>query len=280
MGRRRKVSVLNYTDYRKYLEDFYNEQKARTPGFSYRNFARKAGFNSSGLFKDVISGRINIEKSVIRKFARGTGLTPREAEYFRALVLFNQSRSNEQKNRHFKKLVGFWSGPSARLRFRHHRYFSRWYYAAIREMLSVIRVKENFRELARSLRPQIRSVEVKRAVNLLLKLGIIRRDAAGYLEASDQVLSTGPDFKSLHLANFQRTMMDLAKESIDRIPAKQRNVATLTFSATQKAIEDIQTEINASRKRIIGIIRECKDMDRIYQMNVQLFPMSHIKDVK
>ncbi|MGE0616139.1 MAG: TIGR02147 family protein, partial [Bacteriovoracia bacterium] len=42
-----KPNLFEYTDYRKYLEDYYNFKKATDPGFSYRSFAKAAGFTSS-----------------------------------------------------------------------------------------------------------------------------------------------------------------------------------------------------------------------------------------
>ena len=39
-------NIFNYSDYRKFLADFYKDKKASTPSFSYQNFSRQAGFMS------------------------------------------------------------------------------------------------------------------------------------------------------------------------------------------------------------------------------------------
>jgi len=39
-------SLFTYTDFRKYLADFYEEKKQTTRYFTYRYFSQKAGFKS------------------------------------------------------------------------------------------------------------------------------------------------------------------------------------------------------------------------------------------
>ena len=43
------ISIFDYTDYRRYLSDYYYKCKRVSKAFSYRYFAKKAGVNSVGL---------------------------------------------------------------------------------------------------------------------------------------------------------------------------------------------------------------------------------------
>ncbi|MFH1761525.1 MAG: TIGR02147 family protein [bacterium] len=88
---KKKVSVFDYTDYRRYLADYYTEQKEINPSFSYRYFAQKAGYNSSGMYKDIVSGRTNIKPGFIAKLSKAIRHGKREEEYFETMVLFNQA---------------------------------------------------------------------------------------------------------------------------------------------------------------------------------------------
>jgi uncharacterized protein (TIGR02147 family) len=71
MAKGSALRVFDYTDYRKYLSDYYDEQKKKTPSFSYRFFAKKAGYNSSGLYKDILSNRTGMYRDLIARVARG-----------------------------------------------------------------------------------------------------------------------------------------------------------------------------------------------------------------
>jgi len=75
-----KINIFDYTDYRKYLLDFYTDQKRSKKAFSYRFFARKAGINSVGLYKDVVEGRQNLGRALIFKFSTAMGHSKKEGE--------------------------------------------------------------------------------------------------------------------------------------------------------------------------------------------------------
>src|SRR5258706_2599512 len=101
-----KPDIYTYTDYRKFLADYYREQKARDPKFSNRYFSQKIGYNSSGFFSDVLSGKKNLTGPVLLKLARALKLKKGEEEYFINLVNFNQARTIDERNRFYEKLMG------------------------------------------------------------------------------------------------------------------------------------------------------------------------------
>ncbi len=43
-------SVFEYTDYRLFLQDYYNDKKAANKAFSHRFIADRVGFKSGGSF--------------------------------------------------------------------------------------------------------------------------------------------------------------------------------------------------------------------------------------
>ena len=56
-------NVFEYTDYRKFLKDYYEDNKGKKPYFSYRYLSKKAGINASAFFKYVIEGKRGLPKS-------------------------------------------------------------------------------------------------------------------------------------------------------------------------------------------------------------------------
>lgn len=47
-------SLFSYDDYRKFLQDYFEEQKSQSTAFSHRFFAAKAGFKTSSYCLNVI----------------------------------------------------------------------------------------------------------------------------------------------------------------------------------------------------------------------------------
>ena len=57
--------IIEYTDYRQYIADFYAERKNRS-AFTWRDFALKAKFSSAVFLKYVCEGKKNLtSKSAI-----------------------------------------------------------------------------------------------------------------------------------------------------------------------------------------------------------------------
>ena len=94
--------ISTYTDYRKFLKDYYAEVKTKTPGFSYLAFARMAGLNSKGFIFNIFSGKRTLSRSNILGFIQAMKLDKYEAAYFENLVAFNQARSLKERNSLFR----------------------------------------------------------------------------------------------------------------------------------------------------------------------------------
>ena len=77
--------VSSYLDFREYLRDFYLEKK-KTTGFSFRDFAKVAGFSSPVFIKLVMDGKANLAQSGATKLCNAMGLRNRERVYFKNLI--------------------------------------------------------------------------------------------------------------------------------------------------------------------------------------------------
>jgi uncharacterized protein (TIGR02147 family) len=278
MDKPRPVSIYDYTDYRQFLKDYYDEQKAKTPAFSYRYFARKAGFNSSGLYKDIVDGRTGITRSLILRFATAMKLSAKQQEYFETMVYFNEAKTVEEKKLYFERLMKYHNSKAFKVDKSQYEYYSKWYYIAVRELLAIGSFKDDYAAIAQSLNPAIRREQAKKAIQVLKKLGLIAADRNGCYKVVDKILTTGSEVKSLAIANFQKTMMDMAKEAIDRHPPDLRSISTVTFSVPRGAYDDITAELVACRKRVLGMVERSENETMVCQLNMQLFPLTQIKE--
>ena len=84
--------------------------------------------------------------------------------------------------------------------------------------------------------------------------------------------------KSLSATELQRQMGELAIRSLDEVPVDERNVSGMTFGVSEEAYQRITKEIADFRRRITAIAMQDTDENRIYRLNVQLFPLT--KDLK
>jgi len=275
--RKQKIVVYDYLNYRQYLKAYYIESKRLNEHFSYRYFAAIAGYNSSSLLKRVTDGHLNIEKEVIKKISTAIGHNRKEAVYFENLVHFNQATTVAEKTKNFEKLINVLRNKENQVAVGQYDYFSKWYIPAIRDLLSCNNFAHDYKDLAKHLRPKITEKQARSAINILLKHGFIKKNHEGFYKAVDQIVTTELELKSSIIANYQKSLMDLAKEAIDRFPPHERDISTLSFSISRKALIEIKNETELFRTKLKNIIKNCKDEEMLYNMNIQIFPLSKIK---
>lgn len=279
-----ELSVYSYTDYRKYLSDYYDEQKQRNKAFSYRYFARNADINSVGLYRDVIEGRQKIGRALIIKFSTAIGHTKKEAEYFENLVFFNEARSAEERKLFFERMLTHQTaGTKSRVVDEtRYEYYQKWYYSAVRSLISIGKFRnddKSYRKIGGILNPHIRPENIKNALKVLTRLKFITENSDGYFTLVDPIITTGilrpeKNVTILNVVNFQKEVTALASESIDRFGAKDINLSTLTIGISDATKELIKNELAAVRDKIAALAERDTDPDRVYQLNMQYFPLS------
>ncbi len=270
-----ELDVFDYLDYRAYLRDYYLDRKDKR-GFSYRSFSRRAGLKSPNYLKLVIDGSRNLSLEMSKRFAKAVGLKDDPASYFVALVRFNQAKNTTERNTSYAEMTGFRRYRKARpLDVSHAAYHSTWYIPAIRELAA----RDDFRDdpewISRALLPKISVQDAKSALETLLELGLLVRKKDGKIEQGEELVSTGPETRGLHIRNYHRMMMDRAAEAMDTIPGSDRDVSALTLCLGEHGLVRLKERLQRFRRELLELSTLEDDPHQVVQLNLQLFPLSH-----
>lgn len=268
-------SVFHYTDYRKFLRDYYAWAKANRKGFSHRAFMAKTGMSGPNYFKRVMDGVHDLTDNSIPRFATALELGEAETQYFRHLVYFNQAATLEDKDRWFGVLMDL-KAPHSHyvLEKAQYEYYKDWYNVAIREMLSFFPYQDDAVEMARRLAPAVQPKKVKKAIELLEGLGLIARREDGTYQATSTFIHSDPDVQSLLIPKFHQSMTRLAEEAITRFPKEERYFSSSTVSLSEKTYHEIIELIRGARKEVLRKVGEDPAPERVYHLNMQLFPLT------
>lgn len=271
-----RPAVFKFIDYRAYLRAMFDYHKATVRHFSYRYFARKAGFAAPNFIKLVMDGKRNLSSASISKIAKGFTLKKKERDFLENLVLMNQAADHEERNFYYKKMLSL-NGDTgaAKIEKEQYEYFSKWYYPVIRELVTFGDRRYTPAEIAAMLNPPITEHEARKALKLLANLKMIRLDAHGCWRQCNDIISTGPEVKSMAVANFHREMIRLGAEAIERVPARERDISALTISIDSGRLTDLKEKIAQFRREILDLAHDEKRPDQVIQMNLQLFPLSN-----
>ena len=253
----------------------FDHKKETVSSFSHRNFSRLAGFSSPNFLKLVIDGQRNLTNTSIAKIAKGFKLKKPEREYFENLVYMNQATDHQERDHYYKKTISMKTPKNVKLlQTAQYNYFSKWYLPVLRELVIFDGKKLTAHELVEKLSPKIKVKEVETALNQLQDLGLIFKDKNGNWKQSEKIITTGPEVKSLLIANFHHEMIKIAAESIDRYSADKRDISAVTLSITQKDIPEIKSKIAEFRKKILKEYACDEAPDQVIQINIQMFPLT------
>jgi uncharacterized protein (TIGR02147 family) len=269
------VSVFQYLDAREFLRQAYDAEKRANKDFSHRYIAKAMGAGSSSFFKDVLLGRAALSQARAAKFAKLFRLPPKEAEYFENLVDFTQASTQEDKERYLRKLGDRASGgPQAILEASQLEYLQKWHYAAIRELLEVVDFRGDYEALAQALDPAITEAEARDAIQLLLRLKLIQKNAQGRFEKTTDVISTGILKDPEKAKPGIRANLDLARRALDTHPVAVRPFSYLTICVSEQTFQHVRDKLRTVRREILEAVSRDADADRLYQLNLQFFPLS------
>ncbi len=267
--------MFRYRDYREFLAAYYAVKKAS--GLSYRSFAKAAGVGAPNYLKLVIEGKRNLSDDMSERFAKACRLNSESTAYFKLLVAFNQARTDERRNELHARLSEFPRFRAAqRLDLAQKEYHSTWYHPAIREMVACPGFVERPTDIARQLWPAITEKQALRALESLLKLGMLERDGTGRLRQSTRAVTTGEQASGLYIRNYHAEMMQRATAAMETVPSQHRFITSLTLSASDATLAEIQRRVDELREDLVALCDADPNPNRVVQLNLQLFPLSHV----
>jgi len=270
-----RPSVYEYSDYRLFLEDLYRHLKSKHRYFSFRYFSRRARFRSPNFLKLVIQGKRNLSLESISRFSEALGMARAESEFFGVLVRFNQSVTADEKADCAKKLLLFRGLQKAKpLQQAEFAYYANWHYIAVREAAALKDFDEDPAWVAERIFPRVSIDEARAALRDLQLLGLLVRDENGRLHQAERTLTTSNEVTSSAIARYHKAMLEKASLAIDEVPRERREFSAACVPVSFETATKIKILIQNFRNEILTLAAEDSTPDVIYQMNIQLFPMS------
>ena len=270
--------IVEYTDYRKYIQDYYDERK-RCSAFSWHAFAQKAGFSSDVYLKYICEGKKNLSVGSAGSVANAMGLVGFEYDYFVLMVSYAHAKNDAAKRTAFEERCALAQAHKMRvLGDEEFNYFKSWKNSVIRELAPHMPGAKPL-EIARACKQKISAAEVSETLDFLVKAKLLKKDKSGNYQQTDKAIKMAPvEAVPLAARDLQRQMGEFAIQSLD-LPLSERVMSGYTLGLTRRAYERIKKEMEDFWRRVVAIATEENETDCVYRLNMQLFPMSeHLKN--
>jgi uncharacterized protein (TIGR02147 family) len=268
--------IYAYLDYRVYLREWFAARKAANPRFSHRAFVRRAGRASPSALLHVMEGKRDLSAQGVADFSRALGLRSEEAGFFAALVDLGQATHPDERAR-------AWDRVSATRRFREARrlegdgmeYLSAWYYPAVRELSLCDGFRAEPEWIAGHLRPKVTPAQARKALDLLLSMGLLERREDGSVIATQASVVTPHEVAGLAAFNFHKAMCERGLHALSDFPYPERHYCAVTVAIPADLLPRLKQELDAFQERLLDLCDgDTRPKDRVFQANLQLFPLT------
>lgn len=265
--------IIEYTNFRKFMRDFYEEKKLRHT-FSWREFSKSAGFSSSSYMKVVCDGKSKLSKVGVERTGQAMGLVGFEMDYFRAMVKFGQEETDVKKKAAFEEMRAIAKMHKARvINSDLFDFYESWQNPTLRELAPMM-PGATPGELAKKCCNEISAEEVKNSLNFLAKNDFLKKVDDNTFEQTAKSIVGNPESTRLALRDMHREMAGLAAASLD-LPRTERNFTGVTMGVSKDSYERIVKVMNDCLRQVVAIANEDTNIDQVYRMNLQLFPLTH-----
>jgi uncharacterized protein (TIGR02147 family) len=277
-------SIGEYTDFRKYLKDVYEYRRANESTglrhYSYSTFSAAADIKSPNYLKLIIEGRRNLSDDMISRFARALRLSRTETEEFRALVRYGQANSPIERNHFLKELAdlraqrAFESGHINQASWDKVPGWIGWVLYAMADQANV---DFDPQILANLFRAKAGSEDIRKSLSKLVDSGELARDEAGQIFKARDLIESPQDLPVALIRKLQAELIYLGIESLFRDSPKDREFGAMTVAMTEEEFNKVRFELRQLRKRLQKDLlteRKSSKGDRVYQLNIQLFPVT------
>ena len=268
-------SVYDYSDFRKFLEDYQKARVETDPSFTRSGISKLLRMpNTRSYFTDVLKGK-KLTSTFVERFIGILELDAGAARFFQALVAYNQADYPEEKEFHLGQLIALHKSPVRKLLLQEYLYYKDWHNSVIRALLNVFDFKQGDEaRIGALVQPPVATSQVKDSIHLLLDMKLIAPDENGFLKPHQASISSGGYAQSELVRNYQRKCLEVAEQALTNAPQGAHNVSTNILSVSHKGYDRIEKRLQAFKEEVRSIVHKDKDpADRLYQMTFTLLPL-------
>ena len=265
--------IVEYQNYHAFLSDFYEERK-RTSAFSWREFAKIAGFVSPSYLKDVCCGKTNLSKVTMGRVAVAIGLAGHEVTYFEAMVQFGNAKTDEIKKKFLEQMHSIAVDHKVRVVDKDaFEYYDTWKNPVVRELAPMMPGAMPG-EIAKMCTQEVSALEVRKSLAFLERAGFLKQVGENVYVQTEKSVEGSKEGLPLAIRSMHREMGNLAVDSLDRFSSAERNITGVTMGIDRETYERIVHELDECRKRVTAMAEECNNIKQVYRLNLQFFPLS------
>jgi uncharacterized protein (TIGR02147 family) len=271
------MDIYQYDDFRLFLKERYHEKMLETPGYSYRKFAREAGFANPGYLNDVIKGFKPLSENAAERMGKAFQLKAHETEFLKLLSAFGQAKTAEKKSAFYRQILARRNRSRfTRLNPALSRYYQDYRYGLVRGAIEVLDFRGDYDELSVFLDPPVPVALVKKIVRDLCEWRLVEQGPDGRYRTTPSVVEPAPNLMGMS-RQINAEWLAQAKEALHRLPREKRHVSTMILNISDALAREIAEMIERFREEVFKKVEADAKPQRIVQLSLAYIPKSKVK---
>lgn len=240
------------------LKKELERRKSFTPSYSVRKFARDLDISPAQL-SQLISEKRNISDKILQKISKSLELSSSESKQLRNISGREPtSTKNELREDHFKLI-------------------SDWYHFAILSLSEIKGSKADSRYVSKKF--GISLEEANEAIFRLRRLGLIKIHNDDTFEQVQKDLHIESKTKNESIQKYHTQNLRLSEYKLKTIEPERREFSSMTMAIDPSKLARARTLINQFKEDMTDLL-EAGNKKEVYQLSIQLFPLSILEDKK
>ncbi len=263
------MDLINYQNYRTYLQDILKDRVAQNSSYSLRALARDLGLKAPHL-SEVLNSKKGLSVDSANKIAEALNHDKRERSYFCDLVSAADARSLQTRKmaqiRIYKERSKVDYNPLSPDIF---KVVADWYHFAILELATLPNFKNDPQLIAEKL--EVSFNDVVPAIARLVRLGLLI-EKNGMLIKSDKPITTTNDTPSNAIKKVTLQLLKKAEAALYEQDISNRDYSTITMRIDRSKLPEAKEKIRQFRREMAQYLEEDAGSD-LYCLAIQLFQL-------
>lgn len=253
-------------DFRLWLQRQLTVRCQRNPRYSLRAFSSLLDMDASSV-SQILSGKRSASTKVIQKVCQKLDADPRQRDHF--------LRSAKAKR---VSLPSVTPPPEYDVFAEDSMAFiSDWCHYAILELVNVEGFRNKPAWIARAL--GISALEARIAIERMIRLGLLRIEAGRLVRTNKFLTNFTPGMTSAAHKKLQRQILEKALDAIDNATQEEKDITSMTMAIDRSKLPEARKMIARFRRDLCAFLED-GEQTQVYNLGVQLYPISKIKNEK
>ena len=274
----KQLNITDYVSCQDYLASLYKLFRDNIINYNHEEFSSFLGFaKTDNTIRLIISGKRKLSVKKAKVICQNLQLPAREKKYWDTMALLANAKNAAEQDTHLSELIRLKAAYSSKKNSSQKKimYFDEWYHSVIREMIGLSDSPQSAEEIQKRLMFPLNLSKIKKSLELLKEIGLIKYDQeSGTYSRTHEKVTTDWEIDDIEASKYHQKMIAMGAESIFRVSEKLRSVSSVTVNLSEEQISLVKAKIQLFLDEILLLEEAAKKDDRVYQLNVQLFPFS------